>query len=484
MPPKQPECCRRAWLRQLTATAAGTLGSPCFSTSAALPSEVEHPPPTADAMILLWMAGGMASTETFDPKSYVPFSPGIESKRVLSTFPAIDTVVDNIRFTEGLEEMASVIDSGTLIRTYTAPIVNPITHARYQYLWHTGYQPPLTVAAPHIGSVIARTLGPRNPDMPAFIDIGESLAEGSREAQAIRAFLSAGFLGSRYGPFMVPDPRAAAEQLHSTVGPARSDARVRAFRQLLAASPALSLSSSEQQQSMITAFEDAYRLMKSPAAKAFDLTLETTQTCETYNTSPFGLGCLLARRLVEAGARFIEVHIPYKPVGYWDTHHNGHTRTATVKKMIDRPVAQLIRDLRIRGLLDRTLVVLASEFSRDVLVEGRVDHRAKHHNDMAVARRMPDMKHYGMHAHFADAGSVLLFGGGIKKGFVYGKTADEHPCKTIDKPVLIEDLHATLYHAMGISPKTAYEVERRPFYVTRDGLGKPIVDLFDRNPDY
>jgi hypothetical protein len=277
---------------------------------------------------------------------------------------------------------------------------------------------------------------------------------------------------------MVPDPATAAEQLRSTIGPARSEARMRHFRKLVESSPAGQLASSDQYQSMIHALEHAYRLMKSPAARAFDLSLESKRAFQTYNTSPFGLGCLLARRLVEFGARFIEVHVPYKPFGYWDTHDNGHTRVVEVKQMIDRPVAQLIRDLRDRGLLDRTLVVLASEFSRDVLVEGRVNQQASVAESTAIKQRMPDVKHYGMHAHFADAGSVLLFGGGIKQGFAYGTTADEHPCKTIDKPVIIEDLHATLYQAMGISPRTAYEVERRPFYVTRDGLGKPITELY------
>ena len=103
--------------------------------------------PTADCFVLLWMAGGMAHTETFDPKHYEPFSPGIESKRVLSTFPAINTSADNIRFTQGLEEMASVMHEGSLIRTFTLPIVDKIVHSRHQYHWHTGYLPPLSVAA-------------------------------------------------------------------------------------------------------------------------------------------------------------------------------------------------------------------------------------------------------------------------------------------------------------------------------------------------
>ena len=91
---------------------------------------------------------------------------------------------------------------------------------------------------------------------------------------------------------------------------------------------------------------------------------------------------------------------------------------------------------------------------------------------------MTEPRHYGMHRHFTAAGSILMFGGGIKKGFVYGKTADERPCTTIENPVVMEDLHATIYHALGIAPDTSYVVERRPVYVTRDGVGKPITALF------
>ena len=94
--------------------------------------------------------------------------------------------------------------------------------------------------------------------------------------------------------------------------------------------------------------------------------------------------------------------------------------------------------------------------------------------------KIEDLKYYGMHRHFTDAGSVLMFGGGIKKGHLHGETADERPCKTIKDRVVIEDLHATIFHALGIAPNHAFEIEKRPFYVTRDGLGKPITSLFDR----
>jgi hypothetical protein len=190
----------------------------------------------------------------------------------------------------------------------------------------------------------------------------------------------------------------------------------------------------------------------------------------------FGLGCLLARRLAEVGARYIEVTTEYIPFLNWDTHEHGHTRAAAMKKQIDTPVAQLVLDLEERGLLDRTLVVLASEFSRDALIEGKPDKLVK--DQVKVPDKIDDLKLYGMHRHFTDAGCVLMFGGGIKRGYLHGTTSDERPCKTISQRVIIEDLHASIYRSLGMSPKLAYEIEQRPFYVTRDGEGKSIPELF------
>src|SRR5258706_7609382 len=145
--------------------------------------------PTADTVIILWMAGGMSHTETFDPKKYAPYEKGMDPKSVLSTFPTIDTKVDNIKFSQGLQRMAAVMDRGTLIRTYTAADLGFILHSRHQYQWHTGYAPPQTVACPHIGAVIARTLGPRNDAMPSFFNIGQRFDVGEREE--LKAFHTA-----------------------------------------------------------------------------------------------------------------------------------------------------------------------------------------------------------------------------------------------------------------------------------------------------
>src|SRR5690242_3715337 len=129
--------------------------------------------PTADTVILLWMAGGLAQTETFDPKRYTPFAAGTPSAKVLSTFPAIETAVDGIKISQGLEKIASVMDRGALIRRHVPPDLGRVLHHRHQFHAHTGYEPPQSVAVPHIGSIIARTLGPKNPEVPAFIDIGQ-----------------------------------------------------------------------------------------------------------------------------------------------------------------------------------------------------------------------------------------------------------------------------------------------------------------------
>jgi arylsulfatase A-like enzyme len=276
---------------------------------------------------------------------------------------------------------------------------------------------------------------------------------------------------------MISDPALAQSVVRPPAGMtgARYSRRRAAYKKFLEGSPVARHGSAYQRDSLITAMERADQLLTSPVVKAFDLSDEPKEVYDTYNTGKFGLGCLLARRLCEQGARVIEVTTEYIPFEWWDTHENGHTRMAALKPMIDRPITQLVKDLDERGLLDRTLIVLASEFSRDMVMEGKPEKPVS--DQVEVPTVMTEMKHYGMHRHFTDAGCVLMFGGGVKKGKVYGKTADERPCKTIKNPVYIEDLHATIYHAMGIGSKHNYVYEKRPFYVTRDGTGTPIKDI-------
>lgn len=465
---------RRDFLKSAATIAALGGATPGFS------SEIKQTPPQpakADSIIVLWMAGGMAHTETFDPKRYTPFTKGVKSNDVLSTFPAIDSAVEEIKLSEGLEEVGSVMDRGTLVRSHVLGDLGAILHSRHQYHWHTGYEPPLTVAAPHMGAWISKLLGPNNDALPAFIDIGQPY-KGNGEAEELKAFQTGGCLGMEHGPFRVPYPSQAVNAVRPPAGMSRKRLRARyqAYQKLVKQSPVTHPEGDFQKESLLKSLDDANRLLESPASKAFDLSLEPKENYEKYNTGNFGLGCLLAKRLVESGARFIEVSTEYVPFLGWDTHDNGHTRLVKMKELIDLPIAQLVRDLEKSKLLDRTLIVLASEFSRDIMVEGKPEKKVS--NQVAQPDVISELKYFGMHRHFTGASSVLMFGGGIKKGFLYGKTADERPCTTIENPVTITDLHSTIYHSLGISPRAGVEVEHRPFYVTKDGKGKPVMDLF------
>jgi hypothetical protein len=461
---------RRDFLKKTSAAAIASMamGAPMSGllSSCATPQMSS----TADSVILLFMAGGMAHTETFDPKKFTPFRKGMESKEVLSTFPSVPTVLDGIHFSEGLESIGKIMDKGTLIRSYVAADLGHILHTRHQYHFHTCYEPPQSVVVPHLGSWIAKEKGPLNAVIPPFINIGQRFTVG--EGEELKAFHSAGFLGSENGPFLIPDPSAGLDSVRPPIGmdTKRFESRNKLYQDLISASPMGEFGSDYQKESLKQSMEQAYILLNSPESKAFDLSQEPKESYDKYNTGKFGLGCLLAKRLVDQGARYITVTTEYEPFFGWDTHDNGNTRLKDMKKMIDSPIAQLISDLDASGKLDRTIVIVASEFSRDMLTEGRPDLKVQ--DQVQVPDIIEDMKNYGMHRHFTDGCSMLMFGGGIKRGHVFGKTADERPCKTIEKPIKIASIHQTVYHALGIPQDKNYEIEKRPFYTTPDGHGK------------
>lgn len=467
---------RRDFIKKMSAAslvaASSTIPAMSFLGCNTLPAIAS----TADTVILLWMAGGMAHTETFDPKAYAPFEKGMESKKVLSTFPKVATAVDDLYFSEGLESIGKVMDKGTIIRSYQSADLGHILHTRHQYHWHTCYEPPQSVQAPHIGAWIAKELGPINPIIPPFIALGQRFTVG--EAEELKAFHSAGFLGTEYGPFLIPDPSSGLDSVRPPKGMSikRFEARYKLYKELAEKSEIIQPGSDYQKASLMRSMEQSYRLLNSPEAKVFDLSQEPKEVFDIYNTGRFGLGCLLAKRLAMNGGRFISVSTEYEPFLGWDTHENGHTRAAKMKAIINRPIAQLISDLDESGHLDKTLIILASEFSRDALLEGRPGKKVKNQVDQPDI--IVDEKFYGMHRHFTDGSSILLWGGGIKKGLVYGKTADERPCSSIENKVVIDQVHQSIYHALGLHPETNYVIEGRPFYTTPDGQGKPILELF------
>jgi len=470
---------RRDFLKKTSAAAIASMamGAPMSGLLSSCGSP--QMPSTADSVILLFMAGGMAHTETFDPKKFTPFRKGMESKEVLSTFPSVPTVLDGINFSEGLESIGKIMDKGTLIRSYVAADLGHILHTRHQYHFHTCYEPPQSVVVPHLGSWIAKEKGPLNPVIPPFINIGQRFTVG--EGEELKAFHSAGFLGSENGPFLIPDPTAGLDSVRPPIGmdTKRFESRNKLYQDLISASPMGEFGSDYQKESLKRSMEQAYILLNSPESKAFDLSQEPKESYDKYNNGKFGLGCLLAKRLVDQGARYITVTTEYEPFFGWDTHDNGNTRLKDMKKMIDSPIAQLISDLDASGKLDRTLVIVASEFSRDMLTEGRPGLKVL--DQVEVPDIIEDLKNYGMHRHFTDGCSMLMFGGGVKRGHVFGKTADERPCKTIENPIKIDSIHQTVYHALGIPADKNYEIEQRPFYTTPDGHGKVEFGLLAKS---
>ena len=198
---------------------------------------------------------------------------------------------------------------------------------------------------PHIGAVLARTLGPKVPSVPAFIDIGQNMEIGA-ESDAVKAFHTAGFLGTEYGPFLIPYPEDAAASVRPPAGMSRErfERRRELYRNMVEASPVAKFGGEHQRASLLRSVDAAHNLLSSESARAFDLLLEPKKNYEVYNTGRFGLGCLLARRLAEAGARFIEVTTEYIPFKNFDTHENGHQRMIGMKREVDAPIARLILD--------------------------------------------------------------------------------------------------------------------------------------------
>ena len=257
---------RREFLRKMQAASLAAMASsiPALGFLGSC-SERKRLPSTADSVILLWMAGGMAHTETFDPKKYAPFEKGMESKQVLSTFPSVPTIVDGLHFSEGLQEIGKVMDKGAIIRSYRSGDLGHILHTRHQYHWHTCYEPPQSVQPPHIGAWIAKELGPVNPVIPPFIDIGQRFTVG--EGEELKAFHSAGFLGTEYGPFIIPDPRTGLDAVKPPAGmtPSRFERRNQLYQELVKKSPLGEKGSDYQQASLLRSMSrpiDCYILLR------------------------------------------------------------------------------------------------------------------------------------------------------------------------------------------------------------------------------
>ena len=473
---------RRSFIRSTLAAAAGAaLVRSGFAREPAAPSPAPRNA-SADAMILIWLPGGVCQTECWDPKQHTPYTPGMRGSELLGTCPIIPTAADGIQFGAGLENIASVMDKGTVLRSLVSDVKFGAIHLKAQYYMMTGYLFPAGVKAPSMGAVVARSLGRRNEHVPAYIDIGRDLNTSNEEFLFIDEYHGPGFYGPRYAPFMIPEPAQGMPTLSAVAGMdvERLDRRQAYLRALNQMAPR-ELRESNKAAEFARAIEDARAMMDSPAKRAFAfMAEEKPELIKTYDVGHrFGLGCLLARRLVEAGARFVEVEYQYAPFKGFDTHENGCTRLADMKRQIDRPIAQLVRDLHERGMLERTLVVVATEFGRTIANQPSAGVEPDGFAETATGEtlRIESESMYGFHGHFSSCNCMLLFGGGFKRGFAYGKTAERHPMVAVENPVRLPDVHATIYKALGIAPDHSYVTEGRPFYVTKDGKGRPIDAL-------
>ncbi len=452
-----------------------------------------HPKARADSCIWIWLPGVVAQTDVWDPKQFTPYRQGMKGSEVLGTCESIPTAADGIRLGAGLDSIASVMDRGTILRTLANDIMFGAVHLRAQHYMMTDYVHPAGFKAPSIGSIVARTLGRRDPNVPEYIYIGRDIDTSDNERLFIAEFIGPGFLGVQSAPFMIPDATEGLATLNPALGMTteRIDRRQALFHRFneLADRGLIDSSKADHYRKTI---DDARAMMDSPVKRAFDyVNEEGPEVVAAYEPQiyandlldqsyyfgrRFGHGLLLARRLVESGARFVQVEYQYGPFKGFDMHENGRDRMVEMKKQIDRPIGQLIRDLDERGLLDRTLVVIATEFGRTIASQPAAgvepEGSSESHNGENLIIENEAM--FGFHGHFSSCNCMVFFGGGFKRGHAHGRTAARHPMIAVENPVHHIDAHATIYTALGISPETSYVNELRPVYVTKDGKGRAV----------
>jgi hypothetical protein len=332
--------------------------------------------------------------------------------------------------------------------------------------------------------------------VPPYIYLGRDIDTSDTEKQFISEYVGPGFYGPKYAPLMVPDPVEGLASLETTADmtPERLDRRLRLLQSVHGLADER-LRGSAKVEEYLRAMQSAREMMDSPVKQALDyqaderpatlaayeprITAAQVKDKKYFYGRRFGHGLLVARRLVEAGARFVQVEYQYGAFKGFDTHEDGALRMVELKKQIDGPLAQLVRDLDERGMLDRTLVVVATEFGRTIANQPKAGvepigfAEAQSGDDLVIENE----KMYGFHGHFSSANTMLFFGGGFKRGLIYGRTADRHPLLPVENPVALTDVHATIYRALGIAADTAYETEGRPFHVTKDGKGRAIEAL-------
>jgi hypothetical protein len=350
------------------------------------------------ACILLWMSGGPSQFETFSPK------PGHENG---GDTKAISTAVSGIQIAESLPKCAAAMNDIAIIRSMTS---KEGSHPRATFLLHHGYLPMGGVKFPTLGSHVAQQIGTPGFDLPSFVRIG---GRGTDTG-------GAGFLGVDFDPFILQNPEAKPENTQPATRDERYARRMKMLEQVEANFGKVEGTDLVADHQKL--IKKSSKMILSPKMEAFDLGREPDKMHDAYGRTKFGAGCLLARRLVESGVTFVEVN-----QDGWDTHDNNFERVKTNNGTIDQPMAQLITDLKQRGMLEKTLVIWMGEFGRTPRINAR-----------------------GGRDHYPRAFNVALAGGGIRGGQVVGET-DAGGEDVAKRPVSVSDLFRTIYTTLGIN---------------------------------
>ncbi len=385
-----------------------------------------RPGAKAKNVIYLYMSGGMTHLDTFDLKPGAPTQGPTEGAKT-----SADGVVINKLF----EKLSRQMHHVAVVNSLTS---NQGAHQQGQYLMHTSYILRGTIKHPTIGAWMSLMAGSRNATLPAHVAIGG----GNNGA-------SAGFMEPKHGPLPIGNPTSG---LQNSKRPAGVDEAAYAGR-LNRAQEMNDAFAAKYDVREVRGYSDMYdqavRLMSSKDLEVFDLTKEPTEMRQAYGMDPFGQGVLLARRLVENKVRCVEVQL-----GGWDTHNENFEAMEKKLPVLDRALGTLLEDLQKRGLLEETLVVLATEFGRTPEIKEEREGRD----------------------HYPKAFSGLLAGGGIKGGQTWGKT-DKEGREVAEKPVTVPDFNATIAHAIGLPLGfPVHSPSGRPFKVADKGT--PIMELF------
>ena len=407
-----------------------------LQTGAAAMAATALPKGKADACIFLWLGGGAAQIDTFDPKVR-----GDGKKKAGSYYDSIGTAIPDVQVTEHLSKTAPLLDRCVVMRSITHSIVSE--HAAAANLVHTGRMPSGTLQYPSIGSVIAHQLGPKTEEVPSYVVMG--YPNITRDP---------GFLGAKYGYIYLTQVDIGPNGL---VRPPDVDAARQDRRETLLAAMRDGHQKRNSGDPVVQAQADvsrqAFRLAGPRFMNVFDLNRESSTLRQAYG-SEFGQRCLLARRLVQSGVRFVEVsyNLNFLNGSGWDTHNEGQLKQHLLIQDLDQSFATLLQDLERNKMLDTTLVVIATEFGRP-----------------------PEFDAGGGRGHQSEAFTMVLAGGGLKTGQAVG-TTDELSKKIVGRPVTVPDFHATIHCALGINPHKNLYAGDRPVPITDQG--KPVTELF------